>query len=205
MGLTRQGILITALALADRDGIEGLTIRRLAAELGVSPMAVYRHVANKQAILDGLLDVAISADLELPPAGEPRAWLRDAFVAIHRTLRVHPTILPLLGSAGSLGPGALGVAEAVFAALLELGLAPDEAVGAFHRLITMTIGSVTLESAAAGDPSEDLAERARQLGAMVQTLPLARYPSLVEHAPLLVRFVRPVTYADNLERLLGDL
>ena len=89
-GLSREGILAAALDLADREGLEAVSMRRLGQALGVEAMSIYKHVANKDAILDGLLERVLS-EVELPhSAGDWEAELRHAAVSLHEALARHP-------------------------------------------------------------------------------------------------------------------
>jgi AcrR family transcriptional regulator len=87
--LSRERILDAALALADAEGVEGLTMRRLAAELGVEAMTIYYHVPNKDAILDALVERVI-AEIELPePGTEWRSALRSLALSAYDVLGRH--------------------------------------------------------------------------------------------------------------------
>jgi AcrR family transcriptional regulator len=107
--LTRERILECALAVADAGGIEALTIRSLASELGVKPMSVYHHVPNKEAILDGIVDL-VFAEMESSRTGEHTDW-RSLIVAraraTRRVLRRHPWAIGLALSRETPGPATL--------------------------------------------------------------------------------------------------
>ena len=103
--LTRARVLEAALDLADRIGIEAFTIRKLAAELDVKPMALYHHVANKEAILDGIVDLVFE-QIELPPDDLGwRAAVRVRCCSARTVLQRHPWAPPLMESRTSPGPG----------------------------------------------------------------------------------------------------
>lgn len=107
--LTRERVLTCALGLADAGGIGSLTIRSLAAELEVKPMSVYHYVPNKEAILDGIVDL-VFAEMELPAIGDDADW-RDEIVrrarAARRVLARHTWAIGLLESRGIRGPATL--------------------------------------------------------------------------------------------------
>jgi AcrR family transcriptional regulator len=151
-GLTRDAIWRTALAIADRDGLSGLTIRKIAAELGVSAMAVYRHFGSKLEIVDGLVDLVVAdSDVTAHRAEDWRAWVRQTFTKMRRALLEHPGIMPLLGAAAFSGVEAGAVAARVITELREAGCGETSA-DLFHTLMSYTVGTVALESsAAAGD------------------------------------------------------
>src|SRR5919107_5922432 len=89
-GLNRDLVLQTAIRLADAEGIDALTLRRLADALGVHPTSIYNHVPNKEAILDGLTEMLIvEADIPLVVA-DWATWVREFAAAIRRMARAHP-------------------------------------------------------------------------------------------------------------------
>ena len=88
--LNRERVLAAAVELADREGVEGLSMRRLAAELGVVPMALYKHVANKDELLDGMIDVVVT---EIDPPRTDTDWktaVRERILSARRMLLRHP-------------------------------------------------------------------------------------------------------------------
>ena len=104
--LTRDRVLDAALAIADREGLPALTMRRLAAELGVAPMAVYMHVRSKEELLDGVAD-RIADQLEVPaePGGDWAAQLREVARSMRKALAAHRLALALFMTTQPLGPG----------------------------------------------------------------------------------------------------
>lgn len=120
--LTRERILEAAVDLADRAGIEALTIRRLATELDVKPMTLYHHVDGKEAVLDGMIDLVFT-NIALPD--KELAW-RDAVHGRCRSAREvlasHPWSVPLMESRRSPGPATLRHHEAMLACFLESGM-----------------------------------------------------------------------------------
>src|SRR5687767_1355555 len=96
--LSRERVLWGAVAVADAGGIDGLTIRSLAQSLGVKPMSVYYYVANKDEILDGIVDLVFS-EIELPEVGgDWRAEMRRRAHSARRALRAHPWAIGLMES-----------------------------------------------------------------------------------------------------------
>src|SRR5438477_9002960 len=105
--LSRDRILRTALDLADESGIEALTMRRLGQALGFEAMSLYNHVANKDDVLDGMLDLVLG-ETELPAeTGSWDAAVRGSAVSVHDALRRHPWACSLLMSAGHIRPARL--------------------------------------------------------------------------------------------------
>src|SRR4051794_13789659 len=96
--LSRERVLRAAVAVADAGGLVGLTIRSLADELGVKPMSVYHHVANKDEILDGIVDL-VFAEIELPAGdGDWRGEMEARAASARSALRRHPWAIGLLES-----------------------------------------------------------------------------------------------------------
>jgi len=205
--LTRERILSTALAVVDRDGMGGLTIRALATDLGVTPMAVYRHVQNKGEIVDGLLDEVIRVHLESEPLSDPKPWLFRRFCRIQEAMVAHPAVLPLLGQTGSYGPGALRCAEEILSALHAGGLSPEASATAFHELLGFTIGAAALGSAAAQERSDrtDTEAWLEQRRTQFEALSLESHPHVLGSAHALVRFAAPALFRDGLRRILDRL
>lgn len=122
--LTREQIVRTALALVDRDGLKALSMRRLGAELGVDPMAVYYHIPNKEALLDAIVE-AVMASMDLSsddPAGSPEERVLNAAHIYLDVLLQHVNALPILLSHGPATPAALRPVELLIGILRDAGL-----------------------------------------------------------------------------------
>src|SRR5690606_5807052 len=116
--LTRERVLATALELADRDGIAGLTMRRLAAELGVEAMTLYHHVGNKEALVATLVERAVEGFVPPDPATPDwRTEVRSALLSAHAVLEAHPWACPYLQGTGPMSLGRLRWMEALLARL----------------------------------------------------------------------------------------
>jgi AcrR family transcriptional regulator len=133
--LSRESILVAALALLDREGAEALTMRRLGAELGVEAMSLYRHIADRAALLDGLAD-HLAAEIERHDGAEewPDA-LRTFAGDLRAVARRHPAAFALVGVGVLSTPNQLGPIEDVLASLRRGGFTPARAISA-HRLVS---------------------------------------------------------------------
>ncbi|WUU94027.1 TetR/AcrR family transcriptional regulator C-terminal domain-containing protein [Spirillospora sp. NBC_01491] len=157
--LSQERIVATALALVDAEGLDAVSTRRLAAELGVSGPSLYNHVATKTELLDAVVDAVLGeVDLSMfPGAGPSGAGWRPALEAWARSYRAalaaHPKIVPALAQSPGYRPNALRLADAVFGGLVEAGWPRREAtwVGALMRFFI--IGSA-LGSFAGGFPAD---------------------------------------------------
>ena len=151
-GLTREGILATALALVDEHGLAALTMRRLAGELSADPMSIYHHLPNKAAIVAGLVQM-VFAELRLPDdPGEGweervRAWAR----AYRDLATAHPhLVLQIVTDVAAVSQAAVLVNEPLYAALEAAGLRPQAIVHAAGLLVDFVNGHAL---AAAGLPA----------------------------------------------------
>jgi AcrR family transcriptional regulator len=147
--LTRERVLECALGVADAGGIGSLTIRSLAAELGVKPMSVYHHVANKEAILDGIVDL-VFAEMEMAPSDADGAW-RDQIVrrahATRHGLRRPPWAIGLLESRNTPGPATLRHHEETISILRGAGFSVEMTAHASALLDSFVCGFAVQEAA----------------------------------------------------------
>lgn len=151
--LSRDRIVAAALELARREGVDGVTIRRLAGELGASRMAMYRHVPDKDTLLDLVLD-AIAEELAVPTSVNPEAWPERLRLLVHRIRRqllAYPGLAGLLLRRRDHGPGGHRVAEAVLGTLAEAGLDGRAATRYYLILMDVILGRVLRE--VHGDPT----------------------------------------------------
>jgi AcrR family transcriptional regulator len=153
-------------------------MRALGAELGVEAMSLYKHVASKDEILDGVVELIVG-QIEVPGAGEPwRQAMRRRAESGRHVLRQHSWAIGLLEARGSMGPAGLRYTEAVLGNLRSAGFSLDDAVHAFWLLDSYVYGHVIQETSLAPvSPSEDGAE-AKESAAEPATL--TDYPNLVE-------------------------
>ncbi len=129
--LKRERVLRAALVLADTSGIDSLTMRNLGRELGVEAMSVYNHVANKDDILDGIVDLVFS-EIELPPEGaEWKPAMRNRAISAHEALLRHPWAASLMQSRTKPGPATLRHHDTVLATLRKAGFTVVMAAHAF--------------------------------------------------------------------------
>ena len=142
--LTREHILETTLRILDEEGLDGLSMRRLAARLDVEAMSLYNHVQDKRDLLSGVTDLAL-AQIELPEAGLPWNRRLEGFaLGLYEALIRHPALVLVLASEQG-GPSQLEVLhgiDSMVAALAESGLSPAQQVNAFRGLLAMCLGFV---------------------------------------------------------------
>lgn len=148
--LTREAVLVGAVALADEVGVEPLTIRRLAEALGSKPMTLYSYVANKDDILDGMVDV-VFGEIDAPPTHLPwRPALRHRCVSARRVLRRHPWAVPLMESRTSPGLRTLRHHDAVLGCLRTAGLPTPVVAHAYAVVDAFVYGFAVQEASLPG-------------------------------------------------------
>jgi AcrR family transcriptional regulator len=155
-GLTRERVLAAALELADAEGVERLSMRRLGERLGVEAMTLYYYVPNKQALLDGVIELVLgegAADAAQAPdwGGALRAWAHDFRAAAHR----HPRVVRLFATHALATPAWAAAVESILRALRDGGLPDDEAVHAYRLVATFATGYVLYELRQADQPELD--------------------------------------------------
>jgi AcrR family transcriptional regulator len=177
--LSRERVLGGAIAIADEAGIESLTIRSLAQQLGVKPMSLYYYVANKSEILDGIVDVIFS-EIDLPSAGgDWRSEIIQRALSARQVLRRHPWAIGLMESRKSPGPATLRHHDATIATLREAGFSVEMTAHAY-ALIDSYVYGFALQEAALPFNGTDIASDAAQ--PIMQHFPADEYPHLVELA-----------------------
>jgi AcrR family transcriptional regulator len=177
--LNRQLILQTALELANRDGIHALTMRKLAQELAVEAMSLYHHVANKDELRDGMIDL-VFAQIELPSRDEYwKVALRARSVSTHRALIRHPWAIGLMESGTRPGQANLRHHNAVLGCLRENGFSLPATAHAYSLLDSYIYGFALQEINLPFKNSEDAVDVAAIM--MAQMVP-DEYPYLTEIA-----------------------
>ncbi|WP_039947233.1 TetR/AcrR family transcriptional regulator [Streptomyces sp. NRRL S-118] len=163
--LSRDRIVTTAAALVDAEGLEAVSTRRLAAELGVSGPSLYNHFRTKDEILDAVADsVSAQVDLSMFDEGDGRDWrtaLHDWALSYRAALTEHPNVVPVLARGPGRRPAGLRVADAVFGAMVRAGWPPAQAtrIGALMRyfITGSALGSFArgfVDDEAAYDPAD---------------------------------------------------
>jgi AcrR family transcriptional regulator len=182
--LTRAAVADRALALADQSGLDALTIRKLATELGVTPMALYWHFRGKDELLEGLAErVWSEIDTTVDPAAPWTDQLRGLLTSLLAVLRAHPAATQLLARSDKMhSESALHAVEVTLEILRTAGFDPlDASAIASSALWT----GLTLVMSEPGIEQIDEAERQelqRQKQVTLATLPPSKYPRLVECA-----------------------
>lgn len=174
--LSRDRVVARAVALADRDGLGVLTIRNIAAECGVKPMAIYHHVANKEAILDAIVD-AVFAEVSVPRADRPwREELAERSRSMRAALRRHPWALSLMEARRNPGPATLVGHEACLEVLRSAGFSLQATAHAYAVLDAFVYGFALQEAML------DQVGLADSAGELLEGMDLRGFPRMAEFA-----------------------
>jgi AcrR family transcriptional regulator len=170
-------VLRTAVLLADKGGIESLTMRKLAQELGVEAMSLYHYVAKKDDILDGIVDQVVR-EIDVPSKeADWKTAIRQSAISAHEVLLRHPWACSLTVSTTTVSPARMRYMESLLATLRGAGFSPELTHHAYHALDSHITG-FTLWQVNFPFAAEDLAK----IGAnFLRELPAEEYPYLAEH------------------------
>ena len=194
--LTPRRVVEGALALADAEGLEAVTIRRLAGELGVTPMALYWHFRSKDDLLDGMAarifeEIDLSVDASAGWQEQLRALL-DSMVGV---LRARPSKAILLSTRTASSEGSLRATEVALDILRRGGFSSTEATLIARHALSTVVNLVSGEpGVVARKQSSELLEARRRARLFLESLPPERYPRLVEAAVPLSEGVDPDAY-----------
>jgi AcrR family transcriptional regulator len=175
--LSRERILSAGITLADEGGIKALSMRKLAQELGVEAMSLYNHVANKEDIVDGIVDL-VANEIELPSDGTDwKTALRQNAISAHRAITRHRWVASLWMSRGGTSPTRLGYGEFVLRSLREAAFSEDLTYHAFHTIQGYVVG-FTLQEVSFPFERDELKQMAAKF---LREFPVDDYPYLAEH------------------------
>jgi len=180
IALNRERVLEAGVALADREGIAELSMRKLGQEVGVEAMSLYNHVRNKEELLNGMVDIVFS-EIDLPAAGEdwPTAMRRRA-ISARQALKRHPWAIGLMESRAQPGPATLRHHDSVLRNLREGGMSIETAAHAYSLLDSYIYGFTLNEQSLPFDSSP--AKVAEVAGNIMRDMPAGEYPYLTEMA-----------------------
>ena len=183
-GLSKQRVVVEAVRLADREGVDGLSMRRLAGALGAGAMSLYHYVASKEELLDAMIDV-VFAEIDLPP--EESDWqsvMRQRSVSARQVLARHTWAIGLMESRTSPGPAHLRHREAVTACLRKAGFSVVMATHANWLLDAYVYGYALQEASLPFDTADEFTDVTEDV--FLPQLPADEFPYLNESAAALV-------------------
>lgn len=175
--LNRDRVLRAAIALADAGGIESLTMRKLGVELGIEAMSLYHHVANKDDLLDGMID-GVFAEVDLPTGDvDWRTAMRRRAISAREVLSRHRWATGLMESRTTPGPATLRHHDTVIGTLRGAGFSIEMAAHAFSALDSYIYGFALQEASLPFDTAEETAKVAQMIMARFSS---GEYPHLTE-------------------------
>jgi AcrR family transcriptional regulator len=198
--LSRELIADAALELIDREGLDALTMRRLATELGIGTMTIYGYFQDKEELLDLVIERTARRYELTAGEGDWRARLRQLVGTMYRSLLEHPSTVQIRSRRPILNPGAIRACEAGMTILEEAGLERREAAAAFRLLFTFIFGYAAFSS------YEPSAELKREWRDELSALPPEQYPIVSGSAGELVNWMagrRP--FEEGLELILDGI
>jgi AcrR family transcriptional regulator len=194
VALSAELILSTALRVVDDEGLDALTMRHLAEEIGVATMSLYTHVATKEEVLQGVLNL-VAAEIPMPAPGMA-PW--DALRAVNRGFRQtamrHPNLVPLIMRQPPAGADSLVTLDTALDALRRAGIDVARTAAAYRLMASFAIGFVSLECGGYFRPVD--------VGAPVDLGPVAR---VAEAAPYLASWDADAEFEAGMDALIGVL
>ena len=191
--LSRERVLDAAIKLADQGGLESLSMRKLGQELGVEAMAVYYHFANKDEVIDGIVDIVFS-QIDLPASGvDWKSAMRQRAVSLRDVLLRHRWAIGLMESRRKPGPANLRHHEVVIGSLRSAGLDMPTIAHAYSLVDSYIYGFALFTMNLPFDPSEEVADLGQDV---LRAYPVNAYPNLVAY----ISAMRPgYNYGDEFE------
>ena len=201
--VSREQVLDAALGLADEGGLGAVTMASVGARLGVEAMSLYRHIGNKEEMLDGLID-RVFAEIDVP--ADARDWrdaLRRRAVSAHAALRRHPWAIALMESRSQPGPATLGHHDAMVALLFRAGFNGRGATRVYNLLDSYVYGFALQETTLPFTSPEEMASMSEQMLASVADA----YPHLaaVQRELVATGFNYAEEFEAGLDLILGAL
>ena len=177
--LSRERVLRAAFDRTDKDGVESLSMRKLAQQLGVEAMSLYRHVRNKGDIVDGMVDL-VFAEIGLPPSGVHwKTAMRQRAISAREVLARHSWAIGLMESRSTPGPATLQHHDAVLGCLQDAGFSIALAAHAYSLLDSYIYGFALQQASLPFQTSEEAVEVADSIR---RQFPVDAYPHLMEMA-----------------------
>jgi AcrR family transcriptional regulator len=170
-------VLRAAIALADEGGLEGLSMRKLARQLGVEPMSIYYYCAKKDDLLDGILDLVIEEIPLVTFGAEWKSALRRSALSAHEALERHPWACGLMMSPARIRQARIRYMNSMLGHIRRAGFSAEQTDRAYHALDSHIIGSTLwgVGYAVESSPLNDFASE------FLRSFPADEYPYLVEH------------------------
>jgi AcrR family transcriptional regulator len=206
--LSREAVLRAGLAIGDAEGLDAISLRRIAADLDVSAMSLYHYVDSKDALLDAMLDL-VYGEIQLPDTSRVEWW--DGLAAVAHSARqaliAHPAAAAIVASRATTGPNTLRILETILALLRSAGFDAEGAVRISTAYSRFLISLIALEAGLLPELSaEERRQRALRTRYELESLPSDAFPNVIEAAPYLATPYQPdQTFDQGLELLRAGI
>jgi len=198
--LNRARVIEAAVAYADTNGIDDMSMRKLGAELGVEAMSLYNHVDDKADLQSGMIDHVFAA-IDLPdPELDWKEQTRRIGRAAMEQFATHPWVVFLLMQQGNTGPGSLRFMDYVVGVLLRAGFSESDTHHAWQMLASHTMGYTFQSAAAPGVIESEYSKLEAQMGQLVE-----EFPNVARIAPNLIQCAYDREYMFGLEIIIDGL
>jgi AcrR family transcriptional regulator len=196
--VTREAIVAAAMTIGERQGIEAITVRRIATELGVGAMTLYSYVRSKEEILDAIADVAMGG-VVIPPKQAPtiEEAVRDVAEAFLTLMRENPAVIRLISTRITTSVDShRGAMESVLRHLASAGIAPELCVKVYGFLITFALGFASYQAPRpwGAQQTPEALEQARQMTHFYAGLPSAQFPTTIALSDFLPQLPQTSTF-----------
>lgn len=191
--MTREAVVAAGLAIGDAEGLQAVSLRRIAGELGVTPMALYRYVGSKEALLDEMLD-AVWGNVDIPDVPGSDWWSGLALVArsTREAFLSHPAAAAIAATRTGGGANVLRVIEAILALLERAGLDPERAVRVYVPFARSLLALIVFEASLLPELSdEERRKQALRTRFELESLPVEEFPHVIAAAPHLTTPYEP--------------
>jgi AcrR family transcriptional regulator len=204
--LSQEAIVAAGLDVLRAEGIDGVTMRRVAAELDTGPASLYVYVSNRQDLLDQMFD-AVAGEVELPQAIDPERWREDLerlLTEIRDTMDRYPGIARVPLANVPTGPNATRAADRVLA-LLRAGGVDDRSAAWFVDVVFLFVNAAAFETSIYVEQGREHEEVDEEIAAAFGRLDAAAYPNIFELMPLLVSGDGDARFAFGLQLMINGL
>jgi AcrR family transcriptional regulator len=183
--LSRESVVAAGLAVGDTERLSAVSLRRIASDLGVTPMALYRYVGSKEELLDAMLD-ATWAEVELPDVSRGEWWDGVAALAhsVRRAFLSHPSAAAVAAMRPRGGEGIVRIVEAILALLARAGFSPEEAARIYVPFGRSLLALIVFEASLLPELSEEERRQASlRTRFELESLPQSEFPHVIAAAP----------------------
>jgi AcrR family transcriptional regulator len=209
--ITQDSMVEAAIRVLDAEGLDAVSMRRVAQELDTGAASLYAHVANKKELLDLVFD-RIVGEMELPPPGDPAAWreqIRELGISMHATMSAHADVARVALANIPLGPNALRISERMMAVMVAGGVDIQAAAWFLDRMSLYIVAEAyegTLWELPEGfNPETDRDALIAPLKQYFASLPVEHFPTIVAHVDEMVSGDKDQRFLFGLDLLLDGL